>query len=267
MATIRQRWLNQVLVPYISQQEAFFQIEKVLDAFNDLSIRTDTFTHDDGRTQLLICIYGTIPITYGPSTYHIPINVWIPFDFPRNPPIVYIVPTERMYIRASKNVDANGRVIAEYIKSWEVKSEVKQLLADYTCLIDLDFQGCNLLDLLETLQAVFSQTPPVFNKPSPETPRTTALKPPTPSPSTRPPPPPPSASISNSPPPLPVKPTWNTVQPQPRPRNERPVSLYERPPAPIPSSGVDSLVNTPNGRPSSMYQVVRASADQYEICG
>ena len=85
--------------------------------------------YNDGRAQLLICIHGLIPITYRQSTYNIPIAIWITRDYPREPPIVYVVPTGDMLVKPGNHVDVSGRSNIEYMQNWERKSEVRPSIA------------------------------------------------------------------------------------------------------------------------------------------
>lgn len=81
--------------------------------------------YDDGRTVLLLILSGTIPIEYRTATYNIPVDIWIPRQYPREPPITYVRPTNDMLIRKSINVDPSGRVQIEYLQRWERKWEVR----------------------------------------------------------------------------------------------------------------------------------------------
>jgi UEV domain len=80
--------------------------------------------HDDGRTQLLLCVHGLVPVLFRQVSYNIPIAIWITKDYPLQPPIVYVVPTSDMLVKAGKFVDVSGRINIEYIQQWERKSEV-----------------------------------------------------------------------------------------------------------------------------------------------
>jgi ESCRT-I complex subunit TSG101 len=104
--------------------------------------------YDDGRTQLLLCLHGLLPISFRQASYNIPIAVWVTKEYPRHPPIAYVVPTNDMLVKAGKFVDVSGRCTVEYIQHWERKSE-----------------GCSLSSLLEALQDQFSREPPVYSKP------------------------------------------------------------------------------------------------------
>ena len=56
--------------------------------------------------------------------YYIPTDFWVPQHFPREPPIVYVVPTRDMLVRRSANVDPSGRVTTDYLRAWLRKPEV-----------------------------------------------------------------------------------------------------------------------------------------------
>lgn len=84
--------------------------------------------YDDGRAQLLLCIHGVLPITFRNASYNIPIALWIPRDYPKLPPIAYVVPTNDMLVKPGRYVDVSGRCNPDYIKNWERKHEVSYFL-------------------------------------------------------------------------------------------------------------------------------------------
>lgn len=108
-------------------------------------------------------------MVYRGASYNIPIAIWITRDYPRQPPIAYVVPTNEMLVRASKDMDVSGRCRIEYLRNWEKKSEVRTrelVLAGSTDVhCNLNRQGCNLVFLLEAMQDKFSREPPVYAKP------------------------------------------------------------------------------------------------------
>ena len=77
-----------------------------------------TSAFDSGQTALLLLLYGTLPITYRGATYQIPIHLWIPHDYPRNPPMSYVVPTKEMGVRKGREVEPGGRVREEIVQEW-----------------------------------------------------------------------------------------------------------------------------------------------------
>lgn len=85
-----------------------------------------TAAYDDGRTELLLCIHGLLPISYRGASYHIPIALWIPRDHPRTPPIAYVVPTNDMLVRTSPHLEHSGRCSIGYQDDWQRKPEVRR---------------------------------------------------------------------------------------------------------------------------------------------
>ena len=81
--------------------------------------------YDDGRTQLLLCLHGTLPIAFRQASYNIPVAIWVPREYPKHPPIAYVVATTEMLIRSSQYIDLSGRCNIEYIRNWQRKSEVR----------------------------------------------------------------------------------------------------------------------------------------------
>jgi len=83
--------------------------------------------YDDGRSQLLLCVHGLLPIAYRQAGYHIPIAIWLTRQYPREPPLAFVVPTSDMLVKSSQFVDVSGLCRIEYIINWERKYEVRDL--------------------------------------------------------------------------------------------------------------------------------------------
>jgi ESCRT-I complex subunit TSG101 len=49
---------------------------------------------------------------------------WITRDYPRLPPISFVMPTNDMLVKSGKYLDVSGRCNIEYIQNWERKAEV-----------------------------------------------------------------------------------------------------------------------------------------------
>ena len=92
--------------------------------FHFISSLNPQLVFDDGRSQLLLCLHGLLPISFRGASYNIPIAVWLTRDYPRDPPIVYVIPTTDMLIKAGKYIDVSGRCNIEYIQLWARKNEV-----------------------------------------------------------------------------------------------------------------------------------------------
>ncbi|KAM0756437.1 hypothetical protein T439DRAFT_376628 [Meredithblackwellia eburnea MCA 4105] len=118
------------------------------------------FDQDDGRAERLLSLTGVIPVTLRGTTYHCPLVFYLPLDYPSKPPIVQVLPTPTMQVKASANVDAKTkRVVVPYMNDWARKAE-----------------GCSLASLLEILTAIFSKEYPLVSvsKPPPRAPSSTS---------------------------------------------------------------------------------------------
>lgn len=82
--------------------------------------------YDDGRVKNLLCVHGLLPITFRGVAYNIPIACWVPLDYPKEPPLAYVVPTGDMLVRQSQDVDVSGLCKSEYLKNWASKPEVRR---------------------------------------------------------------------------------------------------------------------------------------------
>ena len=52
---------------------------------------------------------------------------WITKEYPKHPPISYVVPTNDMLVKPGKYIDVSGRCKTEYTQNWERKDEVRFL--------------------------------------------------------------------------------------------------------------------------------------------
>ncbi|ORX36004.1 UEV domain-domain-containing protein [Kockovaella imperatae] len=140
-------WLKNVLQPYPSRDRIQTEVLDVLQQRRTLAVKTDAFTFDNGQTALLLLLHGTLPIHYRGATYHIPIHLWIPLEYPRSPPLAFVVPTKDMGVRKGREVDPSGRIREEVVNEWWSRSDK------------------GIETLLQQLIGVFSITPPVFARP------------------------------------------------------------------------------------------------------
>ncbi|XP_072968781.1 protein ELC-like [Typha angustifolia] len=160
------------------------------DAFPSLHPKSALFTHNDGRAALLLQADGTIPIVFSGVVYNIPAVVWLPENYPRGPPLVFLSPTRDMLIKPHHpHVDRSGHVVVPYLRSWV-------------------FPSSNLVDLVRSLSHLFGQDPPLYTRQSTPNPNPNPNPTPTPSPNPNPTPSPsriysssssPAAALSPSP--------------------------------------------------------------------
>ncbi|KAF3201614.1 hypothetical protein TWF106_002776 [Orbilia oligospora] len=137
------RRLQQVL-PFPSQQNLSYELRPTLltngwmDGYK---------AYDDGRSDLLLCIHGTLPVAFRGATYNIPLNIWVPHQYPNTPPTVMVVPGKNMGIRPTNHVDTNGRCYHPYLAYWSQNPDKS-----------------TLLDLCGQLKDVFGKEPPLYSK-------------------------------------------------------------------------------------------------------
>ncbi|KAG0577799.1 hypothetical protein M758_5G175900 [Ceratodon purpureus] len=118
----------------------------VIQECPSLTVKTAVFSHIDGRTINVLQAEGTIPIYYHSVKYNIPIVIWLLETYPRQPPLVYVMPTRDMIIKPRHpNVDASGMVNSPYIQNWV-------------------FPRSNLVELVQNLCNLFGQDPPLFSR-------------------------------------------------------------------------------------------------------
>ncbi|KAI8918781.1 UEV domain-containing protein [Entophlyctis helioformis] len=141
-------WLRQVLQSYQAPDHTFRDVEAVLRDHIGLGPKTDVYTQDDGRQVVLLCLHGTIQISFNGALYNIPVALWIPFMYPKQAPFAYVVPTAAMVVRTSKHVDMNGRIYHPFLAYWHTRPDA------------------SLSAFINVLREVFAAEPPVYSKPT-----------------------------------------------------------------------------------------------------
>ncbi|RDW67360.1 putative endosomal sorting complex protein TSG101 [Aspergillus mulundensis] len=158
MASVPQRtlnWLYSVLIrdhydprqTYQDPNRTYYDVANVLAKFPMLTPETAVYTYENGFSALLLQLSGTLPVTFRGTVYKFPIALWIPNTYPREPPIVYVKPTQDMAVRVGQHVTLEGRVYHHYLAHWAGA-----------------WERASLLDLLSILQDVFAKEPPVKYK-------------------------------------------------------------------------------------------------------
>ncbi|XP_076445427.1 tumor susceptibility gene 101 protein-like [Babylonia areolata] len=130
---------------YKNAEAAKRDVSQTLQHYRDLRPSVEPFVFNDGSTQRLVQLEGTIPVPYKGNTYNIPIQLWVMDSHPYNPPIVYVRPTSTMQIRSGRYVDMNGKVDLPYLREWRWPSS-------------------DLMGLVQILIVTFGEECPVFSK-------------------------------------------------------------------------------------------------------
>ncbi|KAF4969316.1 hypothetical protein FZEAL_10254, partial [Fusarium zealandicum] len=223
--------------------------------------RLTSLAFSSGANALLLHLSGTLPVNFRGTTYRFPISIWVPHAYPREPPLIYVVPTETMMIRPGQHIDPQGLVYHPYLVGW----------AEF-------WDKSNLQDFLTILTDIFAKEPPVIarqqarpppSQAAPTPPPVPPLPPgmggpasrpatqdPHPSEQSRPPPPPPKALHNASPaqashrhpgPPLPPIPGNSPAQ-------SNRMSRYDSAP-PLPPQASSAHAQDPRlARPAEHYQ-------------
>ncbi|KAI5289135.1 hypothetical protein KEM54_004334 [Ascosphaera aggregata] len=109
--------------------------------------------YENGSFALLLCLSGTLPVSFRGAIYHFPITLWFPLNYPREAPITYVTPPSRpqsdaavmTVIRPGQHVSVEGRVYHPLLAGWS--------------------EGSSIAELLVKLRDVFAKEPPVISKP------------------------------------------------------------------------------------------------------
>lgn len=198
-------------------------------------LRLTAIVYEDGRSCLLLLLHGTLPVTLRQTTYNVPINIWLPQEYPGRPPLFFIMPAAGMTLRPGNYVDADKRCYHPYLAYWTE-----------------DVRKSVLIEAVRSLQSVFAKEFPVYavsQQTSPSQSRNTIASPPVPSrPRTEhvrmnsidvPPLPPP-------PPPVPAKPipsghSIDRSEPEPIVDSRRAPALQAKPSEWIPQASAASV--------------------------
>ncbi|KAK2769445.1 hypothetical protein FQN53_006180 [Emmonsiellopsis sp. PD_33] len=241
MAAVPQKtltWLYRVLTntdqgpnqTYLDPNRTYNDVASLLAQHAGFAPRTDVYTYESGTSALLLQISGTLPVTFRGAVYRFPIAIWVPKAYPREPPMVYVTPTQEMRVRPGQHVSGEGRVYHHYLAHWGGA-----------------WERSTIVDFLYILRDVFAKEPPVISKqqqnvrPMPPqqraTPPAVPPLPPELAPTSTSTPSPVPAQRIQTPPRLPPKP-GQVPEPQPQQRDPSAERRYNQPP-PLPPLPAD----------------------------
>jgi len=111
------------------------ELMDVLKMNRGLSASLQSYIDNMGNESLLITLTGTIPMQFQGNTYHTPVNIFLPSEYPRKAPIVFVRPNSSMMIkRDHPNVTPNGECTHSYLTRWD--STFNSLIGTVTVLSD-----------------------------------------------------------------------------------------------------------------------------------
>lgn len=141
--------ISRLLSKYNNGVETKRDVVQILDMFRGLTYTSENYVFNDGSSDNLFNIHGTIPINYKNNTYNIPVCIWLMSSHPNNAPICYVKPTPDMRIKVSRFVDHNGKIYLPYLHDWNANGVSKS----------------DLLGLVQVMILTFSDSPPLYAKP------------------------------------------------------------------------------------------------------
>lgn len=94
-----------------------------------------------GAAALLLRLAGTLPVQFRGVTYRFPVSIWVPHDYPREPPIAYVTPSGTMAVRPGQHVDPQGQIFHPYLNHWASMWDVSVTMSDLT-FGSRDFDRC-----------------------------------------------------------------------------------------------------------------------------
>ncbi|KAK9458383.1 UEV domain-containing protein [Dipodascopsis uninucleata] len=144
-------WLHRVLLQeYSDVNRTFSDVVQCLQLYHSIAPRTEVYTYETGKSELLLNLHGTLPARFHGNIYNIPVSIWVPHEYPYLAPIAYVTPTAQMGLRAGNHVDSSGKIYHPFISYWNGQNP-----------------QTNLLELCRVLSDIFGQEPPVYGKPPP----------------------------------------------------------------------------------------------------
>lgn len=113
-----------------------------------LRTKVSSYVQNNGLSTNALLIDGTIKMNYNGNVYNIPINIYIPPNYPILPPTAYVRPISSMMIKKDhRHVGADGMVYMPYFHNWKKNSH-------------------NLMGTCNQMSYMFEKEPPVFAKPA-----------------------------------------------------------------------------------------------------
>jgi len=90
--------ITRLLSKYKNSVDTKRDVVQILDMYRGLTYASENYVFNDGSSDNLFNVNGTIPINYKNNTYNIPVCIWLMSSHPNNAPICYVKPTPDMRI-------------------------------------------------------------------------------------------------------------------------------------------------------------------------
>ncbi|KAG5839036.1 hypothetical protein ANANG_G00200660 [Anguilla anguilla] len=124
------------------------ELFNVMSHYKCLMPVVENYVFNDGNTQHLMNLTGTVPVHFIGKQFNIPVCLWLLDSYPRIPPICFVKPSNEMMVVTGQYTDANGQIDLPYLQEWS-------------------YPQSDLLGLIQVLAVVFGEEPPVCIRPPP----------------------------------------------------------------------------------------------------
>ena len=82
--------------------------------------------YENGATELLLHLSGTLQAIFRGSNFSVPVSIWVPHQYPKLPPMVFVTPQKDIVVRPGNHVDPSGRCYHPYLANWVNFSDVRR---------------------------------------------------------------------------------------------------------------------------------------------
>lgn len=104
------------------------QVIQLLQSQKHLQVAKESYVTNRGREDQLLKLHGTVPTVHQGSTYHTPLSIIVPLNFPVEPPIVAVPPAPGMHVsREQDTVSNSGRVRLYWVPSLQLAAAIQDL--------------------------------------------------------------------------------------------------------------------------------------------
>lgn len=139
-------WLWSVTQNYRYRELVNGDVVNALAVYTVLKPKTATFTYENGHAALLLCLTGSISVTFRGTPYRYPLDIWLPEGYGEPGVAVqcFVRCTDGTVIRPGQHVAHDGKIYHPYLSAWNHNP-----------------QPSSVVEFLSILQDVFSREPPL----------------------------------------------------------------------------------------------------------
>merc|ERR1712087_897778 len=108
---------------YFDSSRVHRDVTMLLRQIPSLSPSSSRLIANDGSSSNVLLLTGTVPIYFQGNQYNIPVDTYVPLEYPQMPPIAFVRPTGEMMIKPDHpNVQPDTGLLRydtiDYLKHW-----------------------------------------------------------------------------------------------------------------------------------------------------